>query len=321
MSFNLDVLKIDVAAEIEKISHFLVEETRKIYRRSGMVVGLSGGIDSTVMASLAVHALGKERVVGLILPEQESNPISAEYARKHAEAIGIEHREIDVTATVDSVCSYADRDAFIKELVPEFGPGCKYNISLPTDLLERDAFNFYVIRVQVPSGEIVSKRLNQAAFRFITGFASIKIRARMLQLYWEAEKRGLVVGGTTNRTEMILGDFCKYGDGGTDIEALSHLYKDQVYQIGAHFEVLPEVMERAPSPDTFSLPVSDVDFFFRIPFAKLDHLLWAWENEIPTDEAAEVLGISEDGVKRAFRDFGAKHRGTQHLREFAHTLE
>ncbi len=319
MSFSPDVLKIDAAAEAERIAEFIAEETRKVFRRNGVVVGLSGGIDSTVMASLAVQAVGQDRVVGLILPERESNPISAEYAKVHAEALGIEHRVVDVTPTVDAIGSYAERDAFIETLIPQYGPGCPYNVTLPSDLLERDAFNFYVLRVQTPDGEIHTKRLNQKAFRYITGFASIKIRARMVHLYWEAERRGLVVAGTTNRTELLLGDFCKYGDGGTDIEAMAHLYKDQVYQLGAHYEVLPEVMQRDPSPDTFSLPVSDTDFFFRIPFSKLDHLLYAWEHEIPPGEVAEVLDVSEDGVQRAYRDFTTKNRATAHLREMAHT--
>ncbi len=143
----------------------------------------------------------------------------------------------------------------------------------------------------------------------------------MLYLYWEAERRDLIVAGTTNRTELILGDFCKYGDGGTDTEALSHLYKDQVYQIARYLKVIPEIIDRTPSPDTFSLPVSDQEFYFRIPFDKLDILLYAWEHKVLTTETAEVLGLQEDAVKRAFRDFTAKFTATAHLREMPHSLE
>ena len=142
----------------------------------------------------------------------------------------------------------------------------------------------------------------------------------MLHLYAEAERRNLLVIGTTNRTEFILGDFCKYGDGGTDIEPLTHLYKNQIYQLAEYLEVIPEIIDRQPSPDTFSLPVSDQEFFFRIPFDKLDFLLYAWEHKVPEDEAAEVLSLSEDAVKRAFNDFQSKHRATAHLREMAYTL-
>jgi NAD+ synthase len=321
MAFNLDVLKINPEKELEKLSTFILEQVRSVYRRKGIVVGLSGGIDSACMAAIAVHTVGKERVVGLVLPEKESNPVSAEFATKHAQNLGIEHRRIDVSSTVDSVLKYAWRDNFIQQLIPEYKPGYKYNITLPTDLLERDSYNFYRLQVQLPDGELKSERLNLDQFRTITSFANIKIRARMLHLYNEADRRSLVVAGTTNRTEYILGDFCKYGDGGTDIEPLSYLYKNQIYQISEFLDVIPEIIERQPSPDTFSLPVTDQEFFFRIPFDKLDHLLYAWEHDVPAANVATVLGISEDAVQRAYKDFTSKNRATQHLREMAYTLE
>jgi len=320
MAFNLDVLRIDPAAELERLSEFLIEQVKVVFRRKGVVVGLSGGIDSACIAAVAVHALGPEKVVGLVLPEQESNPISSEYATKHAQALGIEHREVPVTATVNSVVPYNARDEFIRTLVPEYQSGYKYNITLPTDLLEREAFSFYCLQVQMPDGEIKHKRLSSDGFRAITSFANIKIRSRMLHLYAEAERRNLLVVGTTNRTEFLLGDFCKYGDGGTDVEPLSYLYKNQIYQLSEYLGVIPEIIDRQPSPDTFSLPVSDQEFFFRIPFDKLDYLLYAWEHEVPEDETAGVLGLDTEAVQRAFKDFASKYRATAHLREVPRAL-
>jgi NAD+ synthase len=320
VAFSLDVLQINPEQELKKISDFIIEQVNVVFRRKGVIVGLSGGIDSACIAAIAVHALGKEKVVGLILPERESNPISRQFAAKHAQAMDIEHREIDVSATVDSVVPYAWRDDYIKNLVPEYQPGYKYNITLPTDLLERDSYSFYILQVAMPDGELKKKRLSMNEFRAITSFANIKIRSRMLHLYAEAEKRSLVVAGTTNRTEFILGDFCKYGDGGTDIEPLSHLYKNQIYQIAEYLQIIPEIVERQPSPDTFSLPVSDQEFFFRIPFDKLDHLLYAWEHEISTAETAQILGLSEEAVKRSFKDFASKNKATAHLRALPYTL-
>lgn len=321
MDFHLDILRIDPEKELVRLSEFIVNQMNAVFRRKGIIVGLSGGIDSACIASVAAHAIGKEKVVGLVLPESESNPISSEYAIKHAQVLGIEHRKIDITPTVDSVVQYDWRDEFVQKLIPEYKPGYKYNITLPTDLLERASFNFYLLQVQMPDGEIKKKRLNMGEFRKITSFANIKIRARMLHLYSEAERRNLLVAGTTNRTEFILGDFCKYGDGGTDIEPFTHLYKNQIYQISEYLEVIPEIINRQPSPDTFSLPVSDQEFFFRIPFDKLDYLLYAWEHEIPKKDVGNVLDISEDAVERAYKDFTSKNRATAHLRETASTLE
>ncbi|MBW1719692.1 MAG: NAD(+) synthase [Deltaproteobacteria bacterium] len=321
MIFNLDVLKIDPSQQLEKLSKFIVEQLNVVFRRKGVIVGLSGGIDSACIAAVAVHAIGKEKVVGLVLPETESNPISSEYAIKHAQALGIEYRKIYITPTVDSIVHYKWRDEFIQKLIPEYKPSCKYNITLPTDLLERDTFSFYCLQVQMPDGEIKKKRLNLEEFRTITSFANIKIRARMLHLYAEAERRNLLVVGTTNRTEFILGDFCKYGDGGTDIEPLTYLYKNQIYQLADYLEIIPEIINRQPSPDTFSLPVSDQEFFFRISFDKLDYLLYAWEHEVPINNAANVLDISDDAVERAYKDFESKYRATAHLRKVPNTLD
>ena len=321
MNFNLDVLKIDPVQELDKLSEFIVGQVNAVFRKKGVIVGLSGGIDSACIAAVAVHAIGNEIVIGLVLPESESNPISSEYALKHAQALGIEHRQINITSTVDSIVKYKWRDEFLQKLIPEYKPGYKYNIILPTDLLERASFSFYRLQVQMPDGELKSKRLNLDEFLTVTSFANLKIRSRMLHLYAEAERRNLLVAGTTNRTEFILGDFCKYGDGGTDIEPFTHLYKNQIYQLSDYLEVIPEIIDRQPSPDTFSLPVSDQEFFFRISFDKLDYLLYAWEHEVPANEAAKVLDLSEDAVGRAYNDFASKYRATAHLRELPHTLK
>lgn len=319
MKFDIDILKINAADETEKVCAFVETQVKSEFRRSGIVLGLSGGIDSAVMAELAVRSVGRDNVYGFVLPEKESNPVSSIYAGNHAEKLGIECRQIDITPSVESVVSYSARDEFIQKLVPEYNPGCKYNITLPTDLLERDSFSFYVLQVQLPDGTIKKKRLNFDAFRTITSFANIKIRSRMIHLYAQAERLNCIVAGTTNRTEYILGDFCKYGDGGTDIEALAHLYKNQIYQLADYLGVIPEIIDRSPSPDTFSLPVSDQEFFFRISFDKLDLLLYAWEHKVNAGETARVLDLSEDAVNRAFTDFTTKSRATSHLREMPHS--
>ena len=321
MTFNLNVLKIDPAKELERLVKFTVEQVNINFRRKGIVVGLSGGIDSACTAALSVQAMGQDKVVGLVLPEKESNPVSSEFAIKHAKQLGIEYRQIDITPTVESVAAYNRRDEYIQKLVPEYKSGYKYNITLPTDLLERDSFSFYNLQVQMPDGELKKKRLTLEEFRAVTSYANIKIRSRMLHLYAEADRRSMLVAGTSNRTEFLLGDFCKYGDGGTDIEPIAHLFKNQVYQLADHLKIIPEIIKRQPSPDTFSLPVTDQEFFFRIPFDKLDFLLYGWEHKVATAEVAKVLNLPEDAVKRAYKDFTTKNHATAHLRVMPYTIE
>ena len=136
----------------------------------------------------------------------------------------------------------------------------------------------------------------------------------MMFLYDCAEKMDFLVCGTTNHTEYVQGFFVKHGDGGVDIEPITHLYKTQVYKLAAHMKVPDEILNRPPSPDTFSLPVSDEEFFFRIPYKILDLLMYAWEKGISVLTAAEVMNLSEEQVGRAFRDFMVKKKRTEHLR-------
>jgi NAD+ synthase len=143
----------------------------------------------------------------------------------------------------------------------------------------------------------------------------------MVCLYSFAERENYLVCGTTNRSEAVQGFFVKYGDGGVDIEPLQHLYKTQVYQLAEYLGVIKEIIDRAPSPDTYSFVVTDVEFYFRMPYDTLDLLLYAWENSVPVEEVRVAMGLSEEQVRRAFRDFASKFNATRHLRTFPPTLD
>lgn len=319
MTFSKDVLKLDCEKEKERLCSFIKKQVVKM-RRDGAVVGLSGGIDSAVCAALCVEALGKENVLGLLLPERDSNPKSEEYGRKHASNLGIATERVEITSTLAAFGSYEKRDKIVKGIFPEYTENYRLKLVLPQDLLAKDAYNFYRIQIDDGQGNIKSARLDKGALNGIVAATNTKHRTRTLHLYHVAEAKNLMVGGTTNRTETIQGFFVKYGDGGVDIEPLAHLYKTQIYQMAEHLGVIREIIERAPSPDTFSSVVSDEEFYFRIPFDKLDLLLFAWENSIDVKRVGEVMDLSEEQVKRAFRDFAAKHRASWHLRQMPPSL-
>ena len=143
----------------------------------------------------------------------------------------------------------------------------------------------------------------------------------MIQLYYQAEKNNYVVAGTTNKTEAIQGLFVKWGDGGVDIEPVAHLYKNQIFQLAKYLGVIKEIQERTPSPDTWSFTVTDEEFYFRMPFDKLDLLLYAWEYKTPIQEVCKIMDLTEEQVKRVFRDFTSKFNATKHLRQLPSTLE
>ncbi|MCG2711851.1 MAG: NAD(+) synthase [Candidatus Omnitrophica bacterium] len=182
-------------------------------------------------------------------------------------------------------------------------------------MLKKDAYNFFTLKVTNGKGDIKTARLNKEKLNGIVAATNSKHRTRMMHIYYYAEKMNALVCGTTNKTEMLEGDFVKYGDGGVDIEPLAHLYKSQIFQLARHLGVIQEIIDRPPSPDTFSDPVSDEEFYFRMPFDKLDLLLYAWQNNVKIEKICEVMSLEENQVKRAFRDFTGKFNATRHLHQ------
>jgi NAD+ synthase len=316
-----DILKTDPKRESVIVQEFLSAHTKGTPKRDGIIVGVSGGIDSAVVAALAVAAVGKDKVFGMILPEKDSNPDSAKFARLVINNLGIRHETMDLTDAVGSFGAYRTRDEVIRSIFPEYDESYKFNIRLPQNLLEVDRYNFYTLRIDNGKGDTRETRLAKSQFLAITAAANVKIRSRMIALYFLGEQMNYMVAGTTNKTEFLLGDFCKYGDGGTDVECVSHLYKTQIYQLGEFFGTPKEIMDRTPSPDTFSLAVSDKDFYFCLPFDILDPLLYAWEYKLDTDAVAGELGLEPEQIERAYRDFDSKHSTTEHIRRLPPAIE
>ena len=321
MRFSKEVLNMDASLEVTRISDFIHKMTFKDFKRKGAVIGLSGGIDSALVAELCVKALGRERVLGIFLPEKESNPISLEYGQKQAAKLGIETVTVDITEYLESLGVYQNRNDVIKRIIPEFDESLKFHITLPQNLLEKDRFNYHSITVEDQTGKRETKRLSGTDWLEISACQNIKQRVRMIQLYYYAEKNNYLVAGTTNKAEVAQGFYVKFGDGGVDIEPIAHLYKTQVYQLSSHLGVIEEIIQRPPSPDTYSLPVTDKEFYFCIDYELLDLLLYAYENNIPFEEISMVLGLDEKQVERVFRDFRAKEQATWHLRKLPPTVE
>ena len=315
MTFAKTVLDIDPGKEISRVSEFIYESTFNKFRRRGAVVGLSGGVDSAVIAKFLVQALGKERVLALLLPEKESNPISTEYGLKQAKKLDIETVLVDITDRLKTLKVYEERDFVIKNIFPEFDSSFRFHITLPQNLLEKDRINYPNITIEDKEGKRQTKRISAKDWLKISACQNMKQRVRMVELYHHSEMNHYIVAGTTNKTEVCQGFFVKYGDGGVDLEPISHLYKTQVYQLAKNLGVIEEIILRPPTPDTYSLPVTDKEFYFCIDYDLLDLLLYAFHNNINLDDIASALDLEHHQIKRVFRDFRSKEEATWHLRQ------
>jgi NAD+ synthase len=314
MTFDRDVLNLDPAAETERLVEGLRDAVFQQLRRKGGVIGISGGVDSSVVLALAVEALGAERVLGVLLPEQESSPDSARLARVVAQQFGVETVVEDVTGALIGFGCYRRRDAAVGEIFPEYNPTYKVKITLPPGLLERDTLNIFSATVISPEGEERTRRLRPQALRDIVAASNFKQRSRTAFLYYHAEKRDYAVIGTPNKNEHDQGFFVKFGDGAYDVAPIVHLYKTQVYQLAEHLEIPAEIRERPPTSDTYSASATQEEFFFRLPFETMDLLWYAHEHDVPVAEVAQVMRLEEEQVERAYKDFASKARTTEYLR-------
>jgi len=319
MAFNREVLKIDCVKEADRIVGFIRQQMQSMHR-DGIVIGISGGVDSALSSVLSVKAMGADKVFGLILPDKESSPESAEFALKLAQKFGIRTETVDITPILQAFGTYEKRDAVARSIFPEFGPGHKLKITLPSDILNKDHLNFFTLTVIDNQGKEKTARLTNEQAKGIIAATCTKHRTRMMVQYYYAEKMNYLVCGTTNKSEVMQGLFVKYGDGGVDIEPIAHLYKNQIFQLAEHLGVIKEILDRSPCPDTYSAPVTDEEWYFRMPFKQLDLLLYAWENKVEIKEVGSIMDLTEAQIQRAFRDFTNKSNATRHLNHMPPTL-
>jgi NAD+ synthase len=316
MTFTRHSLDIDPELETERIVQALRHHVHYTMHRRGGVLGISGGVDSSVVLALCVRAFGPANVTALLLPEKDSDPESEQLGRKVASHFGVEPLLEVITPVLDGFGCYPRRDEAIRRVFPEYdaAAGYKAKIVLPQNLLDEDTLNFFSLTIVTPQGEEKTRRLPAREYNQIVAASNFKQRTRMAMLYYHAELRNYAVIGTANKNEHDQGFFVKWGDGGVDIQPIVHLYKTQVYQLAEYLGVPQEIRQRPPTSDTYSAACTQEEFFFRLPFAVMDVLWYAMEHNVSIPEVAREMGLEEVQVQRAFNDFTRKQRTTEYLR-------
>lgn len=314
--FNKDILVLEnISLEVERITKRLKEEIYGGLKRNGAVVGISGGIDSSVTLALVAKAIGGEKVVGIMLPEKDSSNDSKEFALKLAQRFNVNTIEENITGSLEGFGCYTRRDEAVVSIFPEYNPiEYKMKIGVNKRGLDQNLPPVFSITIIDKYGNEKSKLLPSREYLQIVAASNFKQRSRMSMLYYHAERLHYAMIGTPNKHEVEQGFFVKYGDGGADIMPIAHLYKSQVYQIAEYLGVPKEIINRTPTTDTYTAEQSQEEFFFQMPHKEMDLLWYAFEHDIDPLEVSIVMGKTEEDINSIFRNFKRKQKTTEYLR-------
>ncbi len=309
---SLISLTIDAEAETNRIVAAMREQVRHNLRRRGFVLGLSGGVDSSICAALAARAVGAQNVLCLFMPENDSDPDSLRLGKLVAETFGLESVTEDIGPALEAMGCYARRDAFIKEIEPEFGPGWASKIVI-ANALANEGYNISSLVLQRPDGTTEKLRMPSSVYLGIVAATNMKQRTRKQIEYYHADRMNYAVIGTPNLLEYDQGFFVKNGDGAADLKPIAHLYKSQVYQLATYLGVPKEITSRPPTTDTYQLAQTQEEFYFALPYHQMDQCLYGLNESLPVSVTAASAHLTEDQVSRVWRDIRAKRKATRYL--------
>ncbi|KMQ52515.1 NAD synthetase [Chitinispirillum alkaliphilum] len=302
-------LSIDAGGECERICSFIQKNMVEVFRKRGAVIGLSGGIDSSVTAALLAKALGKERVLGIFMPERQSSEDSKVLGQQIADHLGIETVTSDITPVLDAAGCYMYQNEAIRSVVPSYQPGCPFKIVLPK--LGEKYRVFYIV-IQMPDNSTIKERMNHQAYLQLVAATNFKQRTRKMIEYYHADRLNYAVAGSPNRLEFDQGFFVKNGDGSADLKPIAHLYKTQVYQLAQFLGIPEKIINQTPTTDTYPMEQTQEEFYFSLPYQFMDLCLFSKNNGFKPQSVCEATGLTPKQVQSVFDDIDAKRKTTKY---------
>ncbi len=313
------VFDLDAIGEAARIAAWITDTLAKRLHRRGLVVAISGGIDSSVCAALAVRAIGPRKVFGLLMPERDSSDFSTQRGLVLARHLGIAHEVFDIEPALRALGCYQQRDEAIRRVFPAYSEGWKNKIVIAGGL--EGGINHFKLVVAEPDGTQHTARLPLREYLQIVAATNFKQRVRKTMDYFHAYRLNYAVVGTPNRLEYDQGFFVKLGDGAADLKPIAHLYKTQVYEMARALGLPAEICNATPTTDTYSLAQGQDEFYFALPYAKMDLALWSYNHRVPGEVLAPALGLSAQQVAHVYADIEAKRRAAAYLHANAQTIE
>jgi NAD+ synthase len=317
--YEAEILNFDREQAVDQICETMRGILRSKLRKRGLVIAVSGGIDSSVSAALAVKAIGAGKCYCIQLPEVDSAEDTQSRSSQLIEYLEVEHSRHNIAGTLDAIGCYDARDEAIKKTFPEYADGWKNKIVIKGGL--DGQVNHFMLVVQDPQGNLHEKRLDLREYLQIVAATNYKQRIRKTIEYYHADRLNYAVIGTPNRLEYDQGFFVKNGDGSADLKPIAHLYKTQVYALAKHLGLPDSICNATPTTDTYSLPQGQDEFYFALPYQEMDKALWAHNHGAADTELAEMLNITEDQAKFVKQDIDNKRKTTHYLHAKPYLIE
>jgi NAD+ synthase len=299
----------DAAATIDRLAKGTADAVRGLGRR-GAVVAVSGGIDSSVTAALAVRGLGPDNVLCLRLPERDVGHRSSDLGLVLAEALGAPTVEVAISDALEALGCYQQRDDAIRKVFPDYEPSWKHKLVRSQ---VTGGITFFSLVVERPDGTQDQRRMPSEPYRELLAATNMKQRTRKLLEYTWADRLSYAVVGTPNLLEYDQGFFVKGGDGLADVKPIAGVYKSQVYAMALELGLPEQITSQRPTTDTFSLPQTQEEFYFGYPYEQMDLLLWGHENGIAAAELAPRVELEPAEVESAYAEIDRKRRATEYL--------
>jgi NAD+ synthase len=290
---------MDLEFTLEKIVEFIRRHTIELCR-DGAVVGLSGGIDSCLVLKLCVQALGKDRVIAVILPERDSNHTNIRDAVEFAKELGVKYIYKRLTIILSLIGIY--------KLYP------------PTFLVKRSFIERFISKKRKEISDKVGKDIFIANLEGSSdkelckgrAFYKVKHRLRSAILFYYSELNNYLLVGCSNKSEWLTGFFVKYGDSIADIMPIMSLYKTQVFRLAKFINMPDHILKKAPSPDL--IPGIVDEEVLGLTYRKLDLILSCME---ANDKIIKIYNFSEGDINRV-REIVKK---SEYLRKWPIELE